>query len=421
MPTAVKSFSKRLVLLLAALALAAPAVIAQESEPAQVQVQDSLRYSVSGKVRDAQSGSSLQFVNVMVPDRHYATVTNADGEFTIKSDIPITSLNFSLLGYKTLSVPVSDSRMKVALEPDALRLAPAVVVAGEPRAIVREAIERIRDNYMDRDELLKCFYRETLQKRQRYIYISEAVARIFKTSYAYGVYKDAAALEKSRVLLSQRKSDTLSVKFLGGPSQAADFDVVKNPEILLSNEELTHYAMKMGSPVMINDRLNYAVEISPASEVDYPLYFGTLFIDAESLAFTRIELSLDMRDEQKATRSVLVSKPAGLRFHPKEMSVVIDYRLESGRWRLNYFRSIIRFACDWRKRLLHTNYTSVNELIVTDKYPEAIPIPRKEQFRRRDALSEKAAFFADPDFWKDYNIIEPSTSLEHAVDRLMKR
>lgn len=419
MPPSVKYILKWLVLPLALLALAVPAAFAQESAPDQVQ--DSLRYSVSGKVRDAQNGSSLQFVNVMVPDRHYTTVTNADGEFIIKSDIPITSLNFSLLGYKTLSVPVSESRMKVALEPDALRLAPAVVVAGEPRAIVREAMERIRDNYMDRDELLKCFYRETLQKRQRYIYISEAVARIFKTSYAYGVYKDAAALEKSRVLLSQRKSDTLSVKFLGGPSQAADFDVVKNPEILLSNEELTHYSMKMGSPVMINDRLNYAVEIAPASEVEYPLYFGTLFIDAGSYAFTRIELSLDMRDEQKATRSVLVSKPAGLRFHPREMSVVIDYRLEGGRWRLNYFRSIIRFACDWRKRLLHTNYTSVNELIVTDKYPEAIPIPRKEQFRRRDALSEKAAFFADPDFWKDYNIIEPSTSLEHAVDRLMKR
>lgn len=414
-----KYFPIRLVLLLAALTLAVPAAFGQEY--AAETTQDSLRYSVSGKVRDAQNGSSLQFVNVMVPDRHYATVTNADGEFTIKSDIPITSLSFSLLGYRTLSVPVSGSNMKVALEPDALRLAPAVVVAGEPRAIVREAMERIRNNYMDRDELLKCFYRETLQKRQRYIYVSEAVARIFKTSYSYGIYKDCAALEKSRVLLSQRKSDTLSVKFLGGPSQATDFDVVKNTDILLSVEELNYYAMKMGSPVMINDRLNYAVEISPASEVEYPLYFGTLFIDVQSYAFTRIELSLDMRDEQKATRSVLVSKPAGLRFHPKEMSVVIDYRLEGDRWRLNYFRSIIRFACDWRKRLLHTNYTSVNELIVTDKYPEAVPIPRKEQFRRRDALSEKAAFFADPDFWKDYNIIEPSTSLEHAVDRLMKR
>ncbi len=407
--------SRKLVPVLAALLLAFPSAVAQDLP------QDSLRYSVSGRVRDARSGGVLQFVNVVIPDRHYATVTNADGEFVLKSDIPITSVSFSLLGYRNLTVAPDGAFMKIALEPDAIALAPAIVVSGDAHTVVRRAMERIRDNYMDTDELLKCFYRETLQKRQRYIYVSEAVARIFKTPYSYGVYRDAAALEKSRVLLSQRKSDTLSVKFMGGPTQATDFDVVKNPDILLSYSELNLYSMKMGSPVMINDRLNYTVNISPASEVEYPLYYGTLFIDAGSYAFTRIELSLDMRDEQKATRSVLISKPAGLRFHPKEMSVVIDYRMEGERWRLNYFRSVIRFACDWRKRLLHTNYTSVNELIVTDKYPEAAPIPRKEQFRHRDALSEKAAFFADPDFWKDYNIIEPSTSLEHAVDRLMKR
>ncbi|MBQ2324175.1 MAG: hypothetical protein II379_06270, partial [Oscillospiraceae bacterium] len=43
----------------------------------------------------------------------------------------------------------------------------------------------------------------------------------------------------------------------------------------------------------------------------------------------------------------------------------------------------IRFACDWRKRLFRTHYTAVNELVVTDVCPEAVPIPRKERFRSR--------------------------------------
>jgi hypothetical protein len=71
--------------------------------------------------------------------------------------------------------------------------------------------------------------------------------------------------------------------------------------------------------------------------------------------------------------------------------------------------------------LFYTNYTSINELVVTDKYPDAVPIPRAEQFRLREALSDKAELFTDTDFWKEYNIIEPSVSLEHAVGRLMKR
>ena len=29
-------------------------------------------------------------------------------------------------------------------------------------------------------------------------------------------------------------------------------------------------------------------------------------------------------------------------------------------------------------------------------------------------------FFDDPDFWKDYNIIEPTESLENAIDKLKK-
>ena len=80
----------------------------------------------------------------------------------------------------------------------------------------------------------------------------------------------------------------------------------------------------------------------------------------------------------------------------------------------------MRFACDWRKRLFRTHYTAINELVVTDVRPEAIPIPRKERFRTTDFLTDKAREFYDPDFWAGYNIIEPSESLEHAVERLRR-
>ena len=62
----------------------------------------------------------------------------------------------------------------------------------------------------------------------------------------------------------------------------------------------------------------------------------------------------------------------------------------------------------------------VNELVVTDVREPAVPIPRAEAFRTVDILSDKAAEFQDPDFWKDYNIIEPTESLEHAIGRLRR-
>ena len=384
---------------------------------------DSLRlvYSARGTVTDLRTGRPIESVHVSVPDRHYATVTNADGAFTIKSDAPLKEVVFSYLGYKTLRQSVGNGIMKVYLVPEAFLLDEAMVIDGDPREIVNAAVSRIADNYAAEPELLECFYRETIRKKQRFTYISEAVARIYKTGYDRHVSADRAALEKSRVLLSQRRSDTLSIKVMGGPTQAVTHDLVKNPEPLLAPEELKLYEFSMGNPVYIDSRPQFVIHIRPGTITDYALYEGDRYIDRETLTFTRLELSLDMTDSFKAARMMLVRKPLALRFTPKELSMVVTYRMQDGRSRLEYFRSTMRFNCDWKKRLIATSYTAVNELVVTNLRQPAVQIPRAEMFRTSDILNDKAKEFLDPDFWKDYNIIEPDETLEHAIDRLKKR
>ena len=380
-----------------------------------------LGYSVQGNVVDAVSGRPMESVHISVPGRHYATVTNADGDFTIKSDQPVSEVVFSYLGYRTLRQKAVGAPLRIRLTPESMPLAEASIVMGDPREILGEAIRRIPDNYSKNPELMECFYRETVRKRNRYIFVSEAVARLYKTGYDGNIYRDRAALEKSRILLSQRRTDTLSVKMQGGPTQALTFDVVKNPEILFDEEELSLYEFEMGMPTYIGDRIQFVIHFRPGSRpVDWALFHGTLYIDRDLLSFTRIEMSMDMSDVDKATRQMIIKKPLSLRVTPKELSVVISYRLKDGQSRLEYFRSTMRFNCDWKKRLFATAYAVVNELVVTDLREPAVPIARAEAFRSVDYLIEKAAEFQDPDFWKDYNIIEPSESLEHAIGRLRR-
>ena len=380
-----------------------------------------LGYSVQGNVVDAVSGRPMESVHVSVPGRHYATVTNADGDFTIKSDQPVSEVVFSYLGYRTIRQKAVGAPLRIRLTPESMPLAEASIVMGDPREILGEAIRRIPDNYSKNPELMECFYRETVRKRNRYIFVSEAVARLYKTGYDGNIYRDRAALEKSRILLSQRRTDTLSVKMQGGPTQALTFDVVKNPEILFDEEELSLYEFEMGMPTYIGDRIQFVIHFHPGSRpVDWALFHGTLYIDRDLLSFTRIEMSMDMSDVDKATRQMIIKKPLSLRVTPKELSVVISYRLKDGQSRLEYFRSTMRFNCDWKKRLFATAYAVVNELVVTDLREPAVPISRAEAFRSVDYLIEKAAEFQDPDFWKDYNIIEPSESLEHAIGRLRR-
>ena len=406
----------RNILILCTFLLESVYVAAQPADSAR------LGFLVRGRVSDARSGRAMEAVHVSTPGRHHATVTNADGSFVLKSDQEIRTVVFSSVGYKTLRLPVdSPAPMEVKLVPEITSLTEAIIVSGDPRSIVEAAVDRIWDTYCTEPELLECFYRETVQKRQRFTYVAEAVARVYKAPYDGGaVYRDAAALEKSRVLVSQRRQDTLSVKTQGGPSLAVNLDVVKNSAILLNREDLRHYHFEMGQPAYIGDRIQFVIHLTPLELVEYALYFGTLYIDRETLAFTRIELSLDVSDRSKATQMVLVHKPATLRFTPEEVSYVLNYRLVDGKARLEYLRSTMRFRCDWKKRLFKTHYTAVNELVVTDLREPAVPIRRQERFLSKDILSDKAAEFLDPDFWKDYNIIEPTESLEHAIDRLRR-
>lgn len=384
---------------------------------------DSLRlgYMVKGKVRDAETGRALESVHVSVPGRHHATVTNADGEFILKSDRRIEAVQFSYLGYKSRWV-AAEPNLKVSLVRESISLPEASIISGDPEAILRAALARVPDTYCPQPELLECFYRETVQKRNRYTYVAEAVARLYRerTSNRFAG-NDVSALEKSRLLVSQRKRDTVSVKTQGGPQMALNCDFLKVPELLFSEDEMALYRFEMDMPAYIGDRLQFVIRMIPDRSVDYALYYVTLYIDRDNLTFTRIEASLDMRDQLKAIRAILVSKPMSLRFFPEEATLVFNYRpIGDDKIRLEYFRSTMRFSCDWRKRLFKTRYTAVNELVVTDVRSEAVPIPRKERFRSTDYLNDKAEEFLDPDFWADYNIIEPSESLEHAIGRLRK-
>lgn len=383
---------------------------------------DSLRlgYVVRGKVKDAQTGRPLEAVHVSVPGRHFATVTNADGEFVLKSNSRIETVICSYLGYKTQRASVKEN-LQISLVREPLALQESLVISGDPVSILQEALARLPRTYCPEPELLECFYRETVQKRSRYTYVAEAVARLYREAFEDSFYgSDASAIEKSRLLVSQRRSDTLSVKTQGGPQMALNCDFLKNPELLFSPSELALYNLELETPAYMGDRLQFVIRMTPAVDVPYALYHCLVYIDRENFTFTRIEASLDMSDRSKAIQAILVSKPMSLRFFPEEANIVINYRPVGNQIRLEYFRSTIRFACDWRKRLFKTRYTAVNELVVTDVRPEAVPIPRKERFRSVDYLNDKAQEFLDPDFWADYNIIEPSESLEHAIGRLRK-
>jgi len=382
------------------------------------------RMVVSGTVVDADTREPVGGASVSMGS--LAVVTNDDGFFTLKSSTAGDELVVSHLGYVSQRIVLAeqpDGPLLVALKTAAIQLQEVLVTGGDARQLVLAAIEHIPQNYSAVPELYHCFYREKVMKRQNYICVAEGVVDVYKTAYRRSIVHDRTAIRKGRRLMSQKASDTLGVKVQGGPNYAVLLDVVKNDEFLLEAGELDLYELKMELPTMLRGRPQYVVSLAPRLTADYALYYGKLYIDQETLAFTRAELELDMRDIVKATRALLVKKPLGLRFRPKEMSLVIDYRTGTdGVTRLSYLRTTMRFNCDWRRRLFATSFAAFCEMAVTSTSGEDVqPIRGRASFDQRDAFFDRVDYFRDPAFWEDYNIIEPTESLDKAVSRLLKR
>ena len=383
--------------------------------------------TISGIVKDKQTKKRLGYVNLSVPGTSVGTITNEEGEFTIKvrNSLQARQVEVSHIGYLKHIIPVTGKNLSdytVWLEPNTNSLAEVIIRADDPRIIVQEALRKVDDNYLTTGSMLTGFYRETAQKGKRYINISEAIIDIYKTSYkGRSVDRDRVQIYKGRKLLSQKASDTLAIKLLGGPNLSVYVDVVKNPDLLLSPEILPYYAFRMEESTMLNDRPHYVISFVPAVILPYALYEGKLFIDKERLSFSRAEFALNMDDQVKATEAILRRKPFGLRFKPLEVSFLVTYKEQEGVTRLSYIRNEVRFKCDWKRKLFSTNYTVVSEMVVTDGREAQSGIPYRMSFKADQSLSDKGLVVADGHFGGAYNIIEPTESLENAVNKLKRQ
>ena len=299
---------------------------------------------VSAIVKDKDSRKELGNVNIVLIGSNIGTVSNADGVFSLR--IPGEGIHKGLIvshiGYSNVRVSVSDlmnqeKQPVIWMSPSTMLLKELNVFGGDPRELVEQAVMKIPQNYSDKRNMFSSFYRETIQKGRRYIGISEAVSNVYKTNYKHqSVAHDRVQVLRGRRLASQKKSDTLAVKIVGGPTIPVFLDVVKNGDEFFSPATIHLYHYTMLLPVSIDDRMQYAIRFEPRVVLEFALYRGTLYIDQESLAITRAEFELDMTDKDKATQFVLKKKPAGLRFNLQGVSFLVTYRQQDGKSYLNY-------------------------------------------------------------------------------------
>jgi len=382
-----------------------------------------------GKVVDAESGTPLVFATVAVKETNVATITNIDGEFSIKVYETQTSKNLEVtyLGYKNKTVPLTDLRIDgyknvISMSPAPIPIKEIIVKPIDPEAIVRNAISKIGRNYVDEPNLMTAFYRETIRKNRTYVSIGEAVVEIFKAPYNSDIRFDGARIYKGRKGSDVEKMDTVLFKLQGGPVTVLQLDIAKNTEDILTLDAMKYYDYTLSTVVEIDDKPHYVISFKQKPSVDNPLFLGNLYIETTTNAISEAEFGFNLENKDAVSTIFIKKKPLGMEVTPEIASYRVKYREQDGKCYFTYSRAEVKFKVNWKRKLFNTYYTTMSEMAITDRTnEEVIKIPGKEKLRYTDVFSDKVEAFTDPGFWGDYNVIEPDQSIESAIRRLSRK
>ena len=154
-----------------------------------------------------------------------------------------------------------------------------------------------------------------------------------------------------------------------------------------------------------------------------PLYRGKLYIDAEKRILTSAIFSLKITNKELAARLFVRKKPRHAKVYPTEVAYRVDYREKDGRWYYGYSNAIMEFKVNWKKKLFNSVYSMTSEMAITDWEKNVsgdVPKP-KDRMKASIIMSDEAVGFSDPDFWGEYNIIEPEKSIESAIKKIQRQ
>ncbi len=381
-----------------------------------------------GEVLDAKSKKPLVFATLTVAGSNISTITNTEGQFALKvsDDIIEGNVVVSFLGYKTRIIPVkklSERNSQILLSVSVTALAEVnVSIPKDAKLLVQETLEKKGENYFDDPTLMTAFYRETIKKRKKNVSLSEAVVNIYKSSYASS-RKDAVELYKARKSTDYNKLDTVALKLQGGPFNTLFVDLIKYPEYIFNEESIDAYDFSFDRSIRVNERLIYIISFKQQEGVSDQLYQGKLYIDAENKILTSAIYSLNITDKDAASKLFVRRKPRNAKVWPTQVAYRVDYREKNGRWYYGYSNVLLEFKVNWDKKLFNSVYSMACEMAITDwKKNTTSKLPKyKDRMKSSIILNDEAIGFADPDFWGEYNIIEPEKSIESAIKKIQRQ
>jgi len=382
---------------------------------------------IRGLVLRGDSKKPLEYASVSVNETNISTITNIEGTFLLK--IPKQerdkSVTVNYLGYINKVIPISEFKRKVytiRLYESVEKLDEISVLSGNPYEIIKKVMSNRKANSFDDHTILKAFYRESIKKRNSYASLSEAVIHVYNKPVK-GEGTDYVKLHKVRKSTNYNKLDTLVIKLQGGPYNNLNMDMIKNQDLFFNEDIFEHYEFDFDKAITLNDRVTYIINFKPKGYVSIPLFYGQLFVDANTYALSKAFFNLNLDDQKTASKYFVKRKPSKAEVIPTTASYRIDYIFNNNKWYHGYSRIELGFKVNWKKRIFNSNYYITIEMAVTDwkANSDKTKLKNKEKLSSNIVLHDEATGFSNPEFWGEHNVIEPDKSIENAIKKINRQ
>jgi hypothetical protein len=380
---------------------------------------------LQGRIVDKETSQPLSYTSVGIRGTNTGTVSNEAGVFHLKvPEFLLDSvLYINTLGYEIVQIPIRsfiNTAQQIFLNRTYISLMEIIVRSNNPNTIVESALNKRKFNCFDKNALLTSFYREGCTREGKQISCSEAVIKVFKTSYLSTFQTQQIRVEKARKLINSHSGDSIFVKLKAGPSAIFDLDFVGKGIDFFDEQCFDKYDYKLSDIVTFQNTSAYVIEFQKKNSFAGMAFKGRLFIETNSLALVSAEFETDFVNSDDKP-DFIVKKKNNTKTDVVSVKYRVDYKKTGTRRQLDHVRGDINLKVKKKKSLFAKDYKLYFEF--TNFETDTINVTR---FNRDETLRANTIFIDenenyDTDFWGDFNFVSPDEVPTEIMDRFQKK
>jgi hypothetical protein len=341
---------------------------------------------IGGKVLD-EEGLPIPYATVFLNHSKLSTCTNDDGRFLLNAPGLPETVSISSIGFYNNERVIFDTKVeqRYILKKKAVDLKEVYVFSVTAAEIIKQALERVSENYQDTPFIQGAFIRHSIKSNNQLLYVDEFTCKALK-SYK-PEFNDQYFIQKKRIFKPGNSKFHYNVIGIGW------YDVVKRRKQFFDNSFFRNHILAFQTSSIYDNRPVYVISIKSKQRSEG--INGLLYIDQSDLAFVYLKV-----------------KTPVFEFLSQYKKLNGYYTLMTGHGeRINHYPF---------------NRSDNDHLVISDFVVNQAVLPFEKdslqgvQFERDDLITEFSKDALDTSVWDNFNQLLPNKEVQVVLDSISR-